>query len=148
MPITGPKRGVKFSGTHRTRYTPEKIREMRSERKNKKSKLEGYSDEQYLSILGDLIAAGHLKIVGFEEIRTNITNHDQTTSVGVNDLVATIDREVKFKTYHLKGRDGEAPHVTGYLVSGHPKDPYFKINGWINDDGTIRLELAKHFDKK
>lgn len=55
---------------------------------------------------------------------------------------------IKVRSYqHADGR-GPAPQFDGYLQSGHPKDPYFRIKGWINDDGTIRIELVKNFDKK
>jgi hypothetical protein len=33
--------------------------------------------------------------------------------------------------------------MEGYLSSGHPNDPKFKLKGWFNPDGTIRIELVK-----
>ena len=55
-----------------------------------------------------------------------------------------IKRQLTFNTYIENGRQ-ERPHVSGYLSSGHPNDPVFKIKGWFNDDGVLRIELVKSF---
>jgi hypothetical protein len=50
---------------------------------------------------------------------------------------------LEFQSYQHSDRDGVRPHLTGYLTSGHPNDPHFKLKGWINEDGSIRIELVK-----
>ena len=56
-----------FAGTKRGVYSSEKVREMRSERKTKKAKVAGVSDKDFQYYLGDLIGAGHLKLMGFRK---------------------------------------------------------------------------------
>jgi hypothetical protein len=125
---------MRFANSKRNEYTSEKVRIMRSERKNKKAVVNGVSDAQYQICLGDLIGAGHLKINGFQNIES---------LVETDPFANSISRNVKFKQYTLNDGRGESAHVTGYLSSGHPSDPKFKIKGWFNEDGTIRLELVK-----
>jgi len=125
---------MRFANSKRNEYTSEKVRTMRSERKNKKAVVNGVSDAQYQICLGDLIGAGHLKINGFQNIES---------LVETDPFANSISRNVKFKQYTLNDGRGESAHVTGYLSSGHPSDPKFKIKGWFNEDGTIRLELVK-----
>jgi len=125
---------MRFANSKRNEYTSEKVRIMRSERKNKKAVVAGVTDAQYQICLGDLIGAGHLKIGGFQNIESEVETDPHVNS---------ISRNVKFKQYTLNDGRGESAHLTGYLSSGHPSDPKFKIKGWFNDDGTIRLELVK-----
>ena len=125
---------MRFSNSKRNEYTSEKVRIMRSERKNKKAVVEGVSDAQYQHCLGDLIGAGHLKIGGFQNMESEVET---------DTFANSISRNVKFKQYTLNDGRGESAHLTGYLSSGHPSDPKFKIKGWFNEDGTIRLELVK-----
>jgi hypothetical protein len=125
---------MRFANSKRNDYTSEKVRIMRSERKTKKAVVSGVSDAQYQVCLGDLIGAGHLKIVGFQNIESEVETDPHVKSVS---------RNVKFKQYTLNDGRGESAHLIGYLSSGHPSDPKFKIKGWFNDDGTVRLELVK-----
>jgi hypothetical protein len=129
-----------FAGTTRNRYTSEKIRNMRSERKSKKAAVDGVSDKHYQQSLGDLMGAGHLRIVGFENLNSEVTLIQRTSQVNTK-----IKRQISFDSYIEQNRN-ERPHVVGYLASGHPKDPTFKIKGWFNDDGTLRIELVKSFE--
>lgn len=139
---------MRFSGTKRNIYTSEKVRQMRSERKTKKANVDGVSDKMYQHSLGDLIGAGHLMINGFENVNAEITMTQSTPSV--NALIAGtpggthIKRQLTFNSFIENGRN-ERPHVSGYLSSGHPNDPVFKIKGWFNDDGVLRIELVKSF---
>ena len=54
----------------------------------------------------------------------------------------------KTKIYTVKFQvgveQGDKPHLVGYLESAANVDtkPY-KIRGWINEDGTLRLEIVK-----
>ena len=125
---------ARFSNTKRNEYTSEKVRSMRSERKNKKAVVTGVSDQNYQLCLGDLIGAGHLKIEGFEKMEMQSE---------ADTWANAISRTISFKHYTLNDGRGESAHARGYLSSGHPSDPKFKIKGWFNEDGTIRLELVK-----
>ena len=131
---------MRFSGTKRNIYTSEKVRQMRSERKTKKASVDGVSDKMYQHSLGDLIGAGHLLINGFENVNTEIS---LIQSAGTTNGTH-VKRQLTFNSYIENGRQ-ERPHVSGYLSSGHPNDPVFKIKGWFNDDGVLRIELVKSF---
>lgn len=123
-----------FAQTKRNIYSSDKVRQMRSERKKKKGTIAG-KEQNYQFCLGDLIGAGHLKITGFQhmekELETgtfiNVTNHT-----------------IRFSTHNEADGRGERAHLSGYLSSGHPHDPMFKLKGWFNEDGTIRIELVKN----
>ena len=120
-------------------YSPEKVRNMRSERKTKKAKVDGCDDTTYQHCLGDLIGAGHLKITGFTKMETEITNDmSPITQTGV-----AIKHTIEFDSYRHGDRDGVRQHLEGYLSSGHPNDPTFRLKGWFNEDGSIRIELVK-----
>ena len=133
-----------FIGTKRNQYTKDKVRNMRSERKTKKAKVAGVSDKDFQHYLGDLIGAGHLKLMGFRKMETDMTN-DTTplgNSLGMGNNVVRM-HTLEFQSYQYGDRDGVRPHLEGYLASGHPNDPHFKLKGWINEDGSIRIELVK-----
>ncbi len=133
---------MRFAGTKRNTYTSEKVRQMRSERKTKKANVDGVTDAQYQHSLGDLIGAGHLMINGFENVNSEMTLVQ--TQTPARDLGTSIKRQITFNSMVEIGRQ-ERPHVSGYLSSGHPNDPVFKIKGWFNDDGVLRIELVKSF---
>ena len=134
---------MRFSGTKRNIYTSEKVRQMRSERKTKKANVDGVSDKMYQHSLGDLIGAGHLVINGFENVNAEITMRAPSVTAGVTGGTH-IKRQLTFNSFIENGRN-ERPHVSGYLSSGHSNDPVFKIKGWFNDDGVLRIELVKSF---
>lgn len=140
---------MRFAGTQRNYYTSQRVREMRSERKTKKATVTGVKDEHYQHSLGDLIGAGHLKINGFENVSAEINIIQPTPNL--NALIpgtpgaTNVKRQLTFNSYIENGRQ-ERPHVEGYLTSGHPNDPVFRIKGWFNDDGVLRIELVKSFN--
>ena len=126
-----------FAGTKRNLYTQVKIQKMRSERKTKKAKVDGVPDSSYIRSMGDLIGAGHLRFVGVNNV-----------NIKTEDIVLPHPEKMIKKTVELQKLDreniglGEGPDMMGYLASGHPKDPMFQLKGWINEDGSIRLELV------
>ena len=126
---------ARVMGSARSMYTKDKVQTMRSERKHLKPTKPGVSDKDYQYYLGDLIGAGHLTIEGFNGMKTEIRN----PMIGANFT----HRQIELITPVLEDRKGERPHMSGYLQSGHPKDPFFRIKGWFNEDGTIRIELVK-----
>ena len=128
-----------IAGTKRRTYDKDKVRQMRSERKTKKAKVDGITDSVYQMCIGDLIGAGHLRINGFEGI--NVTREMIQHFTG--DKGTATEHRVSFKSFQYDDRDGSRPHLSGYLTSGHPNDPKFRLKGWFNEDGTIRIELVK-----
>jgi len=126
---------MKFAGTKRNTYTKHKVRELRQNRKLMKPKKEGVSQQGLDNILGELQAAGHLMINGFNTF--GIEN--EKTPAGLNKC----SYELKFSCYSEEGL-GERPHLAGYLesASNADKKPY-RIKGWFNPDGSIRIELVK-----
>ncbi len=126
-----------FAGTKRNHYTQVKIQKMRSERKTKKAKVDGVPDSSYIRSMGDLIGAGHLRFNGLNNI-----------NIKSEQIVLPYTSTLIKKTIELQKPDredkgiGEQPDMVGYLASGHPKDPMFQLKGWINEDGSIRLELV------
>jgi hypothetical protein len=126
-----------FIGTKRNEYTKDKVRSMRSERKTKKAKCSGVSHKDFQHYLGDLIGAGHLRIEGFNKMETSI----EPLAAGAADNI--ISTNLTFRSLQMGDRDGTRPHLIGYLASGHPNDPKFKLKGWFNEDGSIRIELVK-----
>lgn len=126
-----------FAGTKRNHYTQVKIKQMRSERKTKKAKVDGVPDSSYIRSMGDLIGAGHLRFIGVSNV-----------NIKTEDIVLPHPEKMIKKTVELQKLDreniglGEGPDMMGYLTSGHPKDPMFQLKGWINEDGSIRLELV------
>lgn len=131
-------KNMKFAGTKRNRYTKEKVRQMHFDRKLAKPKVTGVPDQFYLRSLGELQAAGHLRITGFTGIRTDVEEspqegnpyHKHTTSINIE----------RWRLPEL----GDAPHMIGYLESASNADKEtYRIKGWFNEDGTIRIELVK-----
>lgn len=126
-----------FAGTTRAVYTQAGIQKMRSERKTMKAKVDGVPDSTYIRSMGDLIGAGHLRFIGVSNV-----------NIKTEDVVLPHPEKMIKKTVQLQKIDreniglGEGPDMMGYLASGHPKDPMFQLKGWINEDGSIRLELV------
>ena len=119
-----------------TNYSSKRIRILRAERKLKKAKVAGVSDLVYQQRIGELVGAGHLRIPHQHSINISVTDD---TTIGAK-LYST---DIKIKQYVYDANLGERAHVTGYLASGHPDDPTFRIKGWFNEDGQLRIELVK-----
>ena len=126
-----------IQGTKRGKYTKDKVRSMRTARALSKPKKEGMTQEFWDNKLGQLQAAGHLRINGFTEMTLEKAQHFLEKGV-------IIERRLVFKNDITVEGAGERPHVTGYLESASNADKHpYRINGWFNEDGTIRLELVK-----
>jgi len=48
---------------------------------------------------------------------------------------------VEFELYNQQGMN-DRPHFDGYLRSASEVDKQYRLKGWFNEDGTIRLELV------
>ena len=134
---------ARFAGTKRQAYTTERVRKMRNERAFVKAKKDGVSNEQVQAYLGKLQAAGHMKINGFRGM--NIENTMSTPdpfaqSLGVSGGI-TKHIKLDYQIYNQNGMD-ESPHFAGYLRSASESDKQYRLKGWFNEDGTIRLELV------
>jgi len=127
---------MKFASTKRNTYSKPKVRELRQRRKLIKPKKEGVTQEGLDRILGDLQAAGHLMITGFNSLEVK---KEKVFPAVLNKTNYTL----KFDSYTEDGL-GERPHLAGYLESASNADEVmYRIKGWFNEDGSIRIELVK-----
>ena len=130
---------MRYAGTKRVIYTKDKVRKLAERRKTATAKVDGVSDEQYQARLGKLQAAGHMKIRGFNGFSVDTSEYKDQTG---KDM---IKNKTTISMVSLQYKDlGDQPHIMGYLESTSSVDgtPY-KLKGWFNEDGTIRLELVK-----
>ena len=133
----------RLAGTKRSMYTSQRVKEMRSERLNVKAKKEGVSDEQVQKYLGKLQAAGHMRVNGFRKLSIDTEEFGVDTSVlGIqSDRGYKKNMSVEFQLYNQRGMN-DKPHFDGYLRSASEVDKQYKLKGWFNEDGTIRIELV------
>ena len=129
---------ARFAGTKRAQYTTDRVRKMRIERALVKAKKDGVSDSQVQHYLGKLQAAGHMKVSGFKSMKID----SQSMGIGVQPDTAYLKTmNVEFQTYNQQGMN-DKPHFDGYLRSASEVDKQYKLKGWFNEDGTIRIELV------
>ena len=121
-------------GTKRKPYSSSRVRKMRSERMLVKAKKDGVSNDQVQFYLGKLQAAGHMRL-------NNMSSFDVQIEAGVNPGQALKETRITFATFIEKGM-GDKPHMTGYLTSASDSDKQYKLKGWFNEDGTLRIELV------
>ena len=122
-------------GTKRNPYSSSKVRKMRSDRMLTKAKKDGVSNDQVQFYLGKLQAAGHMRLNGMSSFDTKID------ADVFSDGKAIKSTTIKFDAIIEKGM-GERPHMTGYLTSANDNDKQYKLKGWFNEDGTLRIELV------
>jgi hypothetical protein len=126
-------------GTKRKEYTTERVRKMRMQRELTKAKTDGVSDSQVQHYLGKLQAAGHMKVNGFRSMnleQEGIVDSFTNESGGVKKTI-----KLEYQMYNKNGMD-DRPHFDGYLCSASEVDKRYKLKGWFNEDGTIRIELV------
>jgi hypothetical protein len=126
-------------GTKRKEYSTERVRKMRMDRVLTKAKKDGVSDSQVQHYLGKLQAAGHMKVNGFRSMKVEqegIIDSFTNESGGVKKTI-----KLEYQMYNLSGMD-DKPHFDGYLRSASEVDKKYKLKGWFNEDGTIRIELV------
>jgi hypothetical protein len=133
----------KLAGTKRSMYTSQRVKEMRIERLNVKAKKEGVSDEQVQKYLGKLQAAGHMRVNGFRKLSIDTEEFGvDTSALGIqSDRGYKKNMSVTFQLYNERGMN-DKPHFDGYLRSASEVDKQYKLKGWFNEDGTIRIELV------
>jgi hypothetical protein len=126
-------------GTKRKEYSTERVRKMRMERTLTKAKKDGVSDSQVQHYLGKLQAAGHMKVNGFRSMGVEQEVVKDTFTDELGGVKKTI--KLEYQMYNLNGMD-DKPHFDGYLRSASEVDKKYKLKGWFNEDGTIRIELV------
>ena len=122
-------------------YTKDEIRQMRTERKTLKPKVEGVPELAYQKVLGDLIAAGHLVFTGIGLPETNVIVKTEPSTIQPLDGFVAETTTIQFSTLQRKGLETR-PHVVGYITSGHENDPKIRVKAWFNKHGNIRIELV------
>lgn len=126
----------------RRKYCRQKVKDMRFEMASRKSGREGISDSQFQAILGKLQAAGHMKITGFRSFNVERKVMEPVPFIP-NDKGSTLESyNIGFDTTMSEGMKGNRPHITGYLTSASDNDKEYKLKGWFNEDGTIRLLIT------
>lgn len=126
----------RFAGTKLMEYSKQRVRTLNTKRSTAVPS-SGDTDklDAYRGTLGNLLAAGHLKINGFSQMKIEKEPHFLEDGV-------TIRRELTFSNVIHQRGGGEKPHLKGYLESGNEIDKRYRIKGWFNEDGTIRIELV------
>ena len=127
---------TKLLGTRRNTYSKADVQELRSRRLKSLPKKVEVPADTYQNVLGDLQAAGHLRIIGHSSFQRDINDCP-------NPKVKKRSYTIGFDSFVEEGFE-DRPHLQGYLesASNADKKPY-RIKGWFNEDGTIRIELVK-----
>ena len=123
-----------FMATKRNEYSSKKVREMRKHRRDMKPKKDFVSPETLQIKLGDLVAAGHMKIKGFKKLGVEVEDKGLTADIKKYNM--------EFNS-HVEKEFGDSPHLMGYLQSANDADPRYRLRGWFNEDGTLRIEIVK-----
>lgn len=115
----------KFGG--RNMYTPQKVVSTRNKRQtfNPQTKIKDY--RSYLHSLGKLKGMGHMRIEGSVKKTAN------GFEIGLSDIQQS---------------NVSPPHFKGYLVSSTERDVRYRVKGWFNDRGILRMEVCSEYDIK
>jgi hypothetical protein len=125
----------------RRKYCRRKVKDMRAEMAARKSGRDGISDSHFQHILGKLQAAGHMKINGFRGFSIDREPIESLPPVPNTETVFQ-HHTIKFTNGINNQMKGDRPHITGYLTSVSDNDKEYKLKGWFNEDGTIRLLIT------
>jgi len=122
--------------TRRKEYSKDKVKQLRVNRNTLKP-IDPLVADAYAKKVGKLRAAGHFTIGGFKKLTKS-----RTTIGFKDDTSAVYQTELSFRTLQKNGF-GDAPHISGYLESASDADRNkYRLKGWFNEDGTIRIELV------
>ena len=126
-----------FGQSSRAVYTKDKVKKMRDERKKLTPANPNIPTSLYQARLGELKGAGHLRFS--DKHKVEIEHLTSTSIMGTPE-----NKKVYTVKFQVGVEQGDKPHLVGYLESAANVDtkPY-KIRGWINEDGTLRLEIVK-----
>jgi hypothetical protein len=130
---------MRFQNTERNYYTQEKVRKMRETRKTLTPAKTGVSVASYQSKLGELKGAGHMKFNGPSKVTIEVFD----PAISVSGITPTHQKDYTVQ-FSVNVEQGDKPHLTGYLQSAADVDrQQYRVKGWINEDGTLRLEIVK-----
>lgn len=120
------------------KYSIDSVRGLRSHRKTLKTNGSSQifnTDAEYQSFLGELKGAGHLQVNGFKKLQKQF-------NPSIFGGGFTSEYELQFEVGVSK--NGDKPHFTGYVqsASNADKKPY-KVNAWLNEGGSIRIEIIE-----
>ena len=119
----------------RKEYTKDKVKQLRVQRHLLKAS-DANVQLLYANRVGKLRAAGHFTISGFQKLIKS-----ENAEYGI-DNGKIYETSVSFRTLQKNGH-GDAPHISGYLESASDADRNkYRLKGWFNEDGTIRIELV------
>jgi len=119
----------------RKEYSKDKVKQLRVNRNTLKPKDPLLADA-YTKKVGKLRAAGHFTIGGFRKL---IQSEHAELAIDNGKIYET---QLSFRTLQKNGY-GDAPHISGYLQSASDADKSkYRLKGWFNEDGTIRIELV------
>jgi hypothetical protein len=119
----------------RKEYTKDKVKQLRVQRHLLKAS-DANVQLLYANRVGKLRAAGHFTISGFQKLIKS-----ENAEYGI-DNGKIYETSVSFRTLQKNGF-GDAPHISGYLESASDADRNkYRLKGWFNEDGTIRIELV------
>ena len=119
----------------RKEYTKDKVKQLRVQRHLLKAS-DANMQHLYANRVGKLRAAGHFTISGFKKL---IKSENDEFGIDNGKIYET---SVSFRTLQKNGF-GDAPHISGYLESASDADRNkYRLKGWFNEDGTIRIELV------
>jgi hypothetical protein len=119
----------------RKEYTKDKVKQLRIQRNLLKSNDPLLADV-YAKKVGKLRAAGHFTIDGFRKL---IKSENDEFGIDNGKIYET---QLSFRSVQKNGT-GDKPHISGYLESASDADKgKYRLKGWFNEDGTIRIELV------
>jgi hypothetical protein len=119
----------------RREYSKDRVKQLRVQR-NLLKPLNADKQDFYANKVGKLRAAGHFTIDGFNKL---IKSEHGDLSFDNGKIYET---QISFRTLQKDGM-GDAPHISGYLESASDADKgKYRLKGWFNEDGTIRIELV------
>ena len=120
----------------RKEYSKDKVKQLCVQRNSLKP-IDPLFADVYAKKVGKLRAAGHFTIGGFSKLTK------KRTTLGLDgDTSAIYKTEILIKTLEKIGH-GDAPHISGYLQAASDADKVkYRLKGWFNEDGTIRIELV------
>ena len=124
---------------NRRNYTVSDVMRL-AKRRNQKLPNPKYTDmspKDFHRYMGELIAAGHMKFTRLEEMQVSTECVHPLFDASSKESIDTI-YNLKFSSEVL---EGERPHIKGYITP--TKGLTLMLNGWINLDGTIRLEVVR-----
>jgi hypothetical protein len=137
---------MRFQNTERNYYTQEKVRKMREARKTLTPAKTGVPATHYQAKLGELKGAGHMKFAGPSKVTIEAltsTTLQSPVSASALNINPTFQKNYTVQ-FSVNVEQGDKPHLTGYLQSAADVDrQQYRVKGWINEDGTLRLEIVK-----